>query len=433
VVEPKSRNLLPEMIMETLFKKTDLETRVSLNLNVIDDKNIPGVKSLKETLKCWLDHRQIILQRKSQHRLSQIENRINILNGYITVYLNLDKVIEIIREEDKPKEVLISFFKINEIQANAILDMRLRSLRKLEEIELKKELGNLQNELEMLKGILNNADEQWKVIYSDIKDLKKEFKDISNRKTDIEELPDVEDFNEDQFIVKEPLTVILSEQGWVRTQKNHLDGDVELKYREGDKEKFRVHAFTTDKIIFFADNGRFFSVPANKLPSGRGFGEPVSLIIDVKGDNKIVSCFPFFEGSVILASESGHGFKIKTTNLVAQTKSGKQIINVKGNNKAKICKKIIGDTIAIVGNNRKLITYSIEEVPELNKGKGVILQRYKDGTLSDIITFKKEDGISWKMNGGRQRTEKELLTWEGKRGGAGRMVPNGFPRPPIFN
>ncbi|MFL2819373.1 MAG: DNA topoisomerase IV subunit A [Candidatus Puniceispirillales bacterium] len=433
VVEPKSRNLLPEMIMETLFKKTDLETRVSLNLNVIDDKNIPGVKSLKETLKCWLDHRQIILQRKSQHRLSQIENRINILNGYITVYLNLDKVIEIIREEDKPKEVLISFFKINEIQANAILDMRLRSLRKLEEIELKKELSNLQNELEMLKDILNNADEQWKVIYSDIKDLKKEFKDISNRKTDIEELPDVEDFNEDQFIVKEPLTVILSEQGWVRTQKNHLDGDVELKYREGDKEKFRIHALTTDKIIFFADNGRFFSVPANKLPSGRGFGEPVSLTIDVKGDNKIISCFPFFEGSVILASESGHGFKIKTTNLVAQTKSGKQIINVKGNNKAKICKKIIGDTIAIVGNNRKLITYSIEEVPELNKGKGVILQRYKDGTLSDIITFKKEEGISWKMNGGRQRTEKELLTWEGKRGGAGRMVPNGFPRPPIFN
>ena len=432
VVEPKSRNLSPEMIMETLFKKTDLETRVSLNLNVIDDKNIPGVKSLKETLKCWLDHRQIILQRKTQHRLSQIENRINILNGYITVYLNLDKVIEIIREEDKPKEVLISFFKINEIQANAILDMRLRSLRKLEEIELKKELSNLQNELETLKGILNDTDEQWKVVYSDIKDLKKEFKDISNRKTDIQELPDVEDFNEDQFIVKEPLTVILSEQGWVRTQKNHLEDDIELKYREGDKEKFRVHALTTDKIIFFADNGRFFSVPANKLPSGRGFGEPVSLTIDVKGDNKIISCFPFFEGSVILASESGHGFKIKTTNLVAQTKSGKQIINVKNNNKAKICKKITGDTIAIVGNNRKLITYSIEEVPELNKGKGVILQRYKDGTLSDIITFKKEDGISWKMNGGRQRTEKDLLTWEGKRGGVGRMVPNGFPRPPLF-
>ena len=432
VVEPKSRNLSPEMIMETLFKKTDLETRVSLNLNVIDDKNIPGVKSLKETLKCWLDHRQIILKRKTQHRLSQIENRINILNGYITVYLNLDKVIEIIREEDKPKEVLISFFKINETQANAILDMRLRSLRKLEEIELKKELSNLQNELETLKGILNDTDEQWKVVYSDIKDLKKEFKDISNRKTDIQELPDVEDFNEDQFIVKEPLTVILSEQGWVRTQKNHLEDDVELKYREGDKEKFRVHALTTDKIIFFADNGRFFSVLANKLPSGRGFGEPVSLTIDVKGDSKIVSCFPFFEGSVILASESGHGFKIKTTNLVAQTKSGKQILNVKDNNKAKICKKINGDTVAIVGNNRKLITYSIEEVPELYKGKGVILQRYKDGTLSDITTFKKEDGISWKMNGGRQRTEKDLLTWEGKRGGVGRMVPNGFPRPPLF-
>ena len=433
VIEPKSRNLLPEMVMETLFKKTDLETRVSLNLNVIDDKNVPGVKSLKDALKSWLDHRQIILQRKSQYRLSQIEKRINILNGYITVYLNLDKVIEIIREEDKPKEVLISFFSINEIQANAILDMRLRSLRKLEEIELKKELNDLQNELNEIKKILNSQEDQWKQIYKDIKGLKKEFVEIGDRRTLIQELPKVEDFDEDQFIVKEPITIILSQQGWVRSQKTHLGDDVELKYREGDQEKFKVHASSTDKIIFFADNGRFFSVSANKLPSGRGFGEPISLTIDLKADVKIIACFSLFKGYLIVASDKGHGFKINTDNIIAQTKSGKQIINVKGDNKAKVCRKIDGDTIAVVGNNRKLILYSVEDVPELTKGKGVILQRYKDGTLSDITTFNKDDGINWKMNGGRQRTEKDLLTWQGKRGGAGRMVPNGFPRPPKFN
>ena len=433
VIDPKSRNLSPEMIMETLFKKTDLEVRVSLNLNVIDDKNVPGVKSLKEALRSWLDHRQIILQRKSKFRLNQIGNRINILNGYITVYLNLDKVIEIIREEDNPKEVLISFFKINETQANAILDMRLRSLRKLEEIELRNELSKLQNEQNNLNEILNNFDAQWKEIFSEIKNLKKDFQDISQRKTEISDLPIVEEFDEDQFVIKEPVTIILSDQGWVRTQKNHLNDDVEIKYKEGDKEKFKIHAFTTDKIIFFADNGRFFCVSANKLPSGRGFGEPLSLTIDLNAENKIISCFPYFEGNIVLALESGHGFKINTSNIVAQTKSGKQILNVKGDNKAQVCKRIEGDSIAVVGNNRKLLVYSIDEVPELNKGKGVILQRYKDASLSDITTFNKEDGIIWKMTGGRQRTEKDLLTWQGKRGGAGRMVPNGFPRPPVFN
>ena len=433
VIEPKSRNLSPEMIMETLFKKTDLEVRTSLNLNVIDDKNIPGVKSLKEALKSWLDHRQIILQRKNKYRLNQIENRINILNGYITVYLNLDKVIQIIREKDNPKVVLISYFKINEIQANAILDMRLRSLRKLEEIELRNELNKLENEQNNLNEILSNIDNQWKEIYSDIKNLKKDFQDISNRKTEISDLPLVEEFDEDQFVTKEPITIILSYQGWIRTQKSHLNDDFVIKYREGDKEKFKIHAFTTDKIIFFADNGRFFCVSVNKLPSGRGFGEPISLTIDLKAENKIISCFPFFDGNIILALESGHGFKINTSNIVAQTKSGKQILNVKSDNKAKVCKKIEGDTIAVVGNNRKLLAYSIDEVPELNKGKGVILQRYKDGSLSDITTFNKEHGIIWKMTGGRQRTEKDLMTWQGKRGGAGRMVPNGFPRPPRFN
>ena len=222
VIDPKSRNLSPEMIMETLFKKTDLEVRVSLNLNVIDDKNVPGVKSLKEALRSWLNHRQIILQRKSKFRLNQIGNRINILNGYITVYLNLDKVIEIIREEDNPKEVLISFFKINETQANAILDMRLRSLRKLEEIELRNELSKLQNEQNNLNEILNNSDTQWKEIFSEIKNLKKDFQDISQRKTEISDLPIVEEFDEDQFVIKEPVTIILSDQGWVRTQKSHL-------------------------------------------------------------------------------------------------------------------------------------------------------------------------------------------------------------------
>lgn len=433
VLEPRSRNLSPEMIMETLFKKSDLETRFSLNLNVIDDKNIPGVKSLKEALQSWLNHRQIILQRKSVFRVGQIENRINILNGYITVYLNLDKVIEIIREEDKPKEILISYFSINEIQANAILDMRLRSLRKLEEIELKKELTTLQIELENLNGILNDTYKQWNIISHEIKSLKKDFGDLVNRRTSIEDIPEVDDFNENHFVLKEPITIILSEQGWVRFQKSHIDKDVELKYREGDKELFIVHALSTDKIIFFADNGRVFSVPANKLPSGRGFGEPISLTIDLKSENKIISCFPYFDGNVMIASTNGYGFKLNSANLIAQTKTGKQILNVKGEVKAKACKEITGDTVAIVGNNRKLIVFPIDDLPVLNKGKGVILQRYKDGTLSDFTSFNKNEGLSWKMNGGRKRVETDLLTWEGKRGGAGKLAPNGFPRPPIFN
>ena len=433
VLEPRSRNLSPEMIMETLFKKSDLETRFSLNLNVIDEKNVPGVMSLKEALQSWLNHRQIILQRKTIFRVGQIENRINILNGYITVYLNLDKVIEIIREEDKPKEKLISYFSINEIQANAILDMRLRSLRKLEEIELKKELTTLQIELENLNGILNNTDKQWDIMSREIKSLKKDFGDLVNRRTSIEDIPDVEDFNEDHFVLKEPITIILSEQGWVRSQKSHLDKDIELKYREGDKESFIVHALSTDKIIFFADNGRVFSVPANKLPSGRGFGEPISLTIDLKSENKIISCFPYFDGNVMIASTNGYGFKLNSANLIAQTKTGKQILNVKGEVKAKACKEITGDTVAIVGNNRKLIVFPIDDLPVLNKGKGVILQRYKDGTLSDFTSFNRNEGLSWKMNGGRKRVETDLLTWEGKRGGAGKLAPNGFPRPPIFN
>ena len=433
VLEPRSRNLSPEMIMETLFKKSDLETRFSLNLNVIDEKNVPGVMSLKEALQSWLNHRQIILQRKTIFRVGQIENRINILNGYITVYLNLDKVIEIIREEDKPKETLISYFSINEIQANAILDMRLRSLRKLEEIELKKELTTLQIELENLNGILNNTDKQWDIMSREIKSLKKDFGDLVNRRTSIEDIPDVEDFNEDHFVLKEPITIILSEQGWVRSQKSHLDKDIELKYREGDTESFIVHALSTDKIIFFADNGRVFSVPANKLPSGRGFGEPISLTIDLKSENKIISCFPYFDGNVMIASTNGYGFKLNSANLIAQTKTGKQILNVKGEVKAKACKEITGDTVAIVGNNRKLIVFPIDDLPVLNKGKGVILQRYKDGTLSDFTSFNKNEGLSWKMNGGRKRVETDLLTWEGKRGGAGKLAPNGFPRPPIFN
>ena len=432
IIEPKSRNLSPDMIMETLFRKTDLESRVSLNLNVIDDKNIPGVKSLKEALKSWLNHRQIIVQRKSKYRLNQIENRINILNGYITVYLNLDKVIEIIREEDKPKEVLISYFSINEIQANAILDMRLRSLRKLEEIELKKELDTLQTELSGLNSLLADPEKQWEIISSDTKKIKKDLGYLAKRRTDIEEMPDVDDFNEEQFLAKEPITIILSEQGWVRSQKGHLGNETDLKYREGDKEYFKVHALTTDKIVFFADNGRAFTIAANKLPSGRGFGEPLSLSFDLKPENKIITCFPNFEGFVVVASNNGYGFKINTKNLIAQTKSGKQILNIKGEIKAKVCKKIDGDTLAVVGNNRKLIVFSLNELPELNKGKGVILQRYKDGTLSDLTTFKNEDGLKWEMNGGRQRTEKDLLTWQGKRGGAGKIVPTGFPRPPLF-
>ncbi len=433
VIEPKNRDVSPELLMENLFKLTDLEAKVHLNLNYLDKKNIPGVRSLKIALIDWLEHRKEILERKSNFRLNKITDRLEVIDGQIIVYLNLDRVIEIIRQEDEPKEVLIKEFKLSEIQANSILDMRLRSLRKLEEIELKKEKNNLLSEQETLLKILSDEGIKKNVLIDEIKVIKNSLKNKINRKTTFEAAPKIEMPDINEYIEEEPITIILSSQNWIRSQKGHVELNFEFKLREGDTIKKVIHAKTNDKIIFFSENGSFYSILGNKLPSGRGFGEPLSKFFDLDNNEKIVNFFSYFEGEVVIASSDGLGFKIKTDKLIAATRSGKKVFNLNQNKKAKaltICDK---EYLAVTGSNRKMLIFSLSELPELNKGKGVILQRYKDGYLEDIKSISKTEGIFWNLSGGRQRTEKDISGWIGKRGSVGKMVPNGFPRPPKFD
>ncbi len=433
VIEPKNRNISPEILMESLFKITDLESKVHLNLNYLDKNNIPGVRSIREAISDWLEHRKEILHRKSKFRLNKLGERLNIINGYIIVFLNLDRVIQIIREEEDPKLVLSQEFKLNELQANSILDMRLRSLRKLEEFELKKEKKELLMEQEKLKNILTIDDEKIYYLINEIKKIKKQLGEKINRTTVIKDAPKIElnDFNE--YIEKEAITIILSNQNWIRTQKTHLDLQSEFRYREGDDKKIIIHADIMDKIIFFSDFGNFFSILGKKLPSGRGFGEPLTKFFDLKKDEKIISMFTFFDGYIAIASSDGLGFKINTNKIIASTKSGKKIFNLNPYQKAKSITICNNKYLAVTGSNRKMIIFKLDELPELNKGKGVILQRYKDGYLEDIKSVSKDIGLSWFLSGGRQRIEKDITPWIGKRGGSGKLVPNGFPRPPKFD
>jgi len=433
VLEPRSRNISPEMLMETLFKQTDLEVRVPLNLNFIDKDLSPGVRSLKETLCLWIDHRTEVLVRKSKFRLKKISERINILNGYLIVFINLDEVIKIIREEDDPKSSLMKVFDLNEIQVNAILEMRLRSLRKLEEIELKQERENLLNEQQALSNLLDNKTKQMNVISTDIKKIKLDLGKKIDRLTLIDTAPIIEPINFEKFIENEPITIVLSDENWIRSHKGHLDLNSEFRYREGDKEKFVIHASTTDKILLFSDRGYFYTLNAIKLPSGRGVGEPLSKMLELENNEKIISIFSYFKGEVVVASSDGLGFKVSTEQLIASTKSGKKVLSLNNGEKAKALSVCNGNLLVVVGYNRKMLIFPINELPEQNKGKGVILQRYKDGFLSDIKVISEEEGISWLMQGGRQRLEKDISIWMGRRGAAGKLVPNGFPRPPIFN
>ena len=433
VLEPRSRNISPEMLMETLFKQTDLEVRVPLNLNFIDKDLSPGVRSLKETLCLWIDHRTEVLVRKSKFRLKKISERINILNGYLIVFINLDEVIKIIREDDDPKSSLMKVFDLNEIQVNAILEMRLRSLRKLEEIELKQERENLLNEQQALSNLLDNKTKQMNVISTDIKKIKLDLGKKIDRLTLIDTAPIIEPINFEKFIENEPITIVLSDENWIRSHKGHLDLNSEFRYREGDKEKFVIHASTTDKILLFSDRGYFYTLNAIKLPSGRGVGEPLSKVLELENNEKIISIFSYFKGEVVVASSDGLGFKVSTEQLIASTKSGKKVLSLNNGEKAKALSVCNGNLLVVVGYNRKMLIFPINELPEQNKGKGVILQRYKDGFLSDIKVISEEEGISWLMQGGRQRLEKDISIWMGKRGAAGKLVPNGFPRPPIFN
>ena len=433
VLEPKSRRIEPEVVMESLFKLSDLETRVPLNLNVLDANGRPSVMDLRGALNAWLAHRRVVLQRRSNFRLGKIANRLEVLEGYLIVFLNLDEVIAIIREADKPRDQLMQRFDLTETQANAILDMRLRSLRRLEEMALRTERDNLIAEQEELQALLADEQLQWKNISNQIREMKTLFEKTDKRKTECGEAPVIDFDPNDILVEREAITIICSEKGWIRAMKGHLDLDSEFKYKEGDGPAFILHAETTDKILLFAENGRFYTLGADKLPRGRGFGEPVSLMIDLPADVDIVRLLRANGKKILVTASTGHGLVVDTESALAQTRSGKQVLNLPGDARAVACCVVAGDMVATVGVNRKMLVFALDEVPEMSRGRGVILQRFKDGGLADVTVFDSASGLSWRAGGGRTRTETDLATWTGKRGGAGKLPPTGFPRPAKFN
>ena len=432
VLEPKSRRLDPEVVMESLFRLTELEVRISMNLNVLDASGKPSVMGLKAALQAWLDHRREVLVRRSQHRLEKIARRLEILEGYLVVFLNLDEVIAIIRESDHPRDELMARFGINEVQANAVLDMRLRALRRLEEEAIRTERSSLSEEQSDLRALVGDEERQWRVVHSQIKDVRTHFAKSDERRTALDSAPEVDVDIAEILIEKEAITVICSEKGWIRAMKGHLDLAGEFKFKEGDGPLFALHAETTDKLLVFAQNGRFYTLSCDRLPKGRGFGEPLNLMVDVPVDTPLVSLIKAGEGNLLVAANTGHGLVIDMKSAMAQTRSGKQVLNLSGTARAVACCVASGDHVAVVGQNRRLLVFKLDEVPEMQRGKGVILQRYKDGDLSDIKVFTLADGLSWQMGGGRTRTETDLLAWQGKRGAAGKLPPNGFPRPARF-
>ena len=432
VLEPKSRRLDPEMVMESLFHLTDLESKVPLNLNVLAADGTPGVLSLKDALLAWIDHRLVVLQRRSRHRLGKIEHRLDVLDGYLVVYLNLDEVIAIIREEDEPKKELMQRFSLNENQANAILDMRLRSLRRLEEMEIRTERDKLVAEKNDLTALLASEDAQRKAISDDVKAIKSAFSRTDQRRTRLDVLPVIEGDPMDMLVEKEPITIVCSEKGWIRAIKGHIDLESEVKFKEGDGPQHMLHAETTDKLLIIGDNGRFYTLSCDKLPGGRGFGEPVTLMVELGSETSIMNIMLAKSGKVLLAADTGHGFIADIESNIAQTRNGKQVMTLAGDAKVMVAIAAVGDMVAVVGANRKMLVFPISELPEMNRGRGVTLQRYKDGSLADACVFTREIGLSWKQSGGRTRTEKDTDPWLGKRAGAGRMVPTGFPRPARF-
>ncbi|QKG70041.1 DNA topoisomerase IV subunit A [Erythrobacter mangrovi] len=436
VLVPRSRNVEPELLKESLYKLTDLETRFGLNLNVLDAGRTPMVMSIKEVLTHWIASQIDILQRRTRHRLGQIERRLELLEGYIIAFLNLDRVIEIIRTEDEPKPVMMKEFKLTDNQVEAILNMRLRSLRKLEEMQLRQEREELLKEQDDLNKLLESPARQRTRLKRDLNALRKEYgedTELGRRRTTIAEAAPAVEFSMDAMIEKAPVTVILSQRGWVRGASGHLPLDQEWKFKEGDGPAFVLHAQTTDKLLLAADDGRFFTLGADKLPGARGFGEPVRNTLDIDAEAQIIAVIVHKPGQrLLLAATTGKGFAATTDELLAETRKGRQVVNLKDKAKLAVVRPIEAghDHVAVVGDNRKLVVFNLEEVPQMARGQGVTLQRYRDGGLSDAITFKLEDGLSWTMGGkeGRTRTEPDMWQWKVARGGAGRMPPTGFPR-----
>ncbi|WP_374418438.1 DNA topoisomerase IV subunit A [Novosphingobium arvoryzae] len=436
VFVPKSRNIDPELLKESLYKLTDLESRFSLNLNVLDATRTPGVLGLKLLLQEWVIAQIDILLRRSQHRLDKIAARLELLQGYIIAYLNLDRIIEIIRTEDEPKPVMMAEFQLNDRQAEAILNMRLRSLRKLEEMELRREFDELVAEQEELQKLLDSPARQRTRLKRDLATLRKDYAEdtaLGRRRTTIAEAAPTVEFSMDAMIEKAPVTVILSAKGWIRGASGHEPLDKEFKFKEGDGPAFTIHAQTTDKLLIACDNGRFYTLGADKLPSARGFGEPIRTMLDIDASAQIVALIPYRpKGQLLLASNIGRGFVAEMDELLAETRKGRGVMTTKPGVRLTVVREVPAehDHIAVVGDNRKLVVFALSEMPVLAKGQGVTLQRYRDGGLSDAITLRLEDGLSWAMGGetGRTRTEKDVVMWKVARGAAGRMPPTGFPR-----
>ncbi len=431
VLEPRSRNVEPEMLMESLFRQTDLEARISLNMNVLDFGRTPRVMSLKEVLQAFLDHRDEVLVRRSRHRLDKIANRLEVLGGYTVAYLNLDEVIRIIREEDDAKAELIARFELTDIQAEAILNMRLRALRKLEEIAIEKEIKGLRSEQKELTALVGDPGRRGRHIAAQIEETRRQFGGddaIGRRRTTLADAPVFGDMPIEAIVEREPITVLLSKKGWIKAAKGHLAEDAEQRWKDGDGDRFRIHAETTDKLLIFATNGRFYTLAADKLPGGRGFGEPVRLMLDLGNDHDIVTLMVHRPGRrLLVAASDGRGFLIPEEDTLAQTRGGRLVLNVSGDVEGSICVIADGDHVATVGDNRKLLVFPLDEVPEMTRGRGVILQKFKDGGLADAKVFRLEQGLTWRL-GDRERRETDLRLWLGKRAQAGRLPPNGFPR-----
>jgi topoisomerase IV subunit A len=433
VLEPKSRSVDPVVLMESLFKLTELETRIPLNMNVLSRGQVPNVLGLRQVLREWLDHRQVVLVRRSKFRLAKIDHRLEVLDGYLIVYLNIDKVIKIIREKDEPKPHLMKAFKLSDVQAEAILNMRLRALRRLEEIEIKREHDNLTKERKELKSLLASKDKQWKTISDEIKALKDQFGQktaLGKRRTSFAEAPEgVETELAEAMIEKEPVTIVLSEKGWIRAIKGHQTEPDSLVFKEGDRLRSFVKAQTTDTLLLFATNGRFYSLGADKLPGGRGHGEPFRLMIDIEEAVDAVDLFVHEPGrKLLVASTSGHGFIVAEDEVLAQTRKGRQVLNVTAGAEAAVCAPVDGDSVAVIGDNRKLLLLPLKELPEMPRGKGVRLQRYKDGGLADAKVFSKKEGLTYLDSAGRSFAVTELRDWWGQRAQAGRLPPKGFPK-----
>ena len=431
VLEPRSRTVDPEMLMETAFRNTDLEVRISLNMNVLDGGKRPAVMNLPQVLQAFLDHRHEVLVRRTRHRLGEIERRLEIVAGILVVFGNLDRVIEIVREEDEPKPVLMRTFKLSEVQAEAILNLRLRSLRRLEEGALEREHSELGAELTDLKGLLKNKTRRWRAIGTEIEGVRARFGPetaLGRRRTEVRASPAPLHVPLEVAVEREPLTIVCSAKGWIRALKGHDHDGAAVKYKEGDRGRFLIRAETTDRLALFATNGRFYTIACEALSRGRGHGEPVRLMIELGNDEDVVAAFVHRPAArLLVAASDGRGFLVAAEATPAQTRAGRQVLNVKPPAEACVCVAAEGDTVAVVGENRRLLVFPLDQVPTLARGRGVILQRHRDGGLGDATVFTLAEGLSWRVSG-RKRTETDLEAWRGRRGQTGRLAPRGFPR-----